>query len=453
MGTMPENKLLLSISIPMMISMLVQALYNIIDSMFVARLSENALTAVSLTFPIQMFMISVSVGTGIGINALLSRSLGERNETLANQTANIGIFLNIVSSLVFTLIGLFFSRIFFTLQVDVPEIVQHGTDYMFYTCVFSLGAFGQIVFSRLLQSTGKTFYSMVIQLAGAVLNILLDPILIFGLFGCPAMGVKGAAIATVIGQTVAMLLGIYFNLKYNREITLSLRAMKPNRIVIKRIYAVGLPSIIMQSAASVMGFAFNAILLSFNETAVAVFGVYFKIQGFFFMPVFGLNNGIVSIIAYNYGAKEAQRIVKTTKLSVIYAVAMLTVGFLVFQLMPGQLLQIFKASEEMLAIGTVAFRYISPSFLIAGFVIVFSSVFQALGHGFLSMVISLIRQLVVLIPVAYLLSLTGNLNLIWLSYPVAEIFAGALAVFYYLRVYRKVILPLNDRQEPDKIAV
>ncbi len=452
MGTMAENRLLLSISVPMMISMLVQALYNIVDSMFVSRVSEDAFIAVSLTYPVQIFMIAVSVGTGIGINALLSRSLGEKDLETANKTANIGILLNFISAVVFALIGLFFSRMFFEMQVASPVIIQYGYDYMFYTCIFSLGAFGQIVFSRLLQSTGKTMQSMIIQLVGAVINIVLDPILIFGYFGLPAMGVKGAAIATVIGQTLAMLLGWYLNVKYNKEIRLSFHEMKPIASIVKQIYRVGVPSIIMQTTASLMSFAFNSLLLRFTPTAVGVFNAYFKIQGFFFMPVFGLNNGIVSIVAYNFGARKPDRIIKTTKLSLIYAVAILTFGFLIFQFFPAQLLGIFQASEEMLAIGTVAFRLISPCFLIAGFVIVCSSVLQAMGWGFSSMVISLIRQLVVLVPVAYLLALSGKLDLVWLSFPCAELVAGALAFVYFVRLYRKVILPMKGQSPLDKLT-
>lgn len=452
MGTMSENSLLLSVSVPMMISMFVQALYNIVDSMFVSRVSENAFIAVSLTFPIQMFMIAVSVGTGIGINALLSRSLGEKDLETASKTANIGLFLNVISALGFALIGFFFSTIFFEMQVDVPAIISDGRDYMFYTCVFSFGCFGQIVFSRLLQSTGKTMQSMVIQLVGAVINIVLDPILIFGYFGLPAMGVKGAAIATVIGQTLSMLLGWYLNVKDNKEIHLSLREMKPTASIVKQIYKVGVPSIIMQTTASFMSFAFNSLLLGFTATAVAVFNAYFKIQGFFFMPVFGLNNGIVSIVAYNFGARKPDRIIKTTKLSLVYAGSILTLGFVVFQVFPAQLLSVFQASEEMLAIGTVAFRLISPCFLLAGFVIVCCSVLQAMGWGFSSMVISLVRQLVVLVPVAYLLSLSGKLDLVWLSFPCAELVAGALASFYFLRLYRKVILPMKEQNAGESIA-
>lgn len=451
MGVMGENKLLLTISIPMMFSMLVQALYNVVDSMFVARLSENALTAVSLTFPVQVFIIAVSVGTGIGINALLSRNLGENDLNMASKTANVGVFLNLVSSFVFLLIGVFFSRIFFEAQVDIPEIVNAGRDYMFYNCVFSIGCFGQIVYSRLLQSTGKTFYSMIIQLVGAVINIILDPIMIFGLFGCPAMGVKGAAIATVIGQAVAMLLGLYLNIKCNREIKLSWRAMKPNAVIVKRIYAVGIPSIIMQTTASIMAFAFNAILLRFTETAVALFGIYYKIQGFFFMPVFGLSNGIVSIIAYNYGAQKPKRISKTTKLSIIYAEAIMLLGFLIFQIFPGQLLSLFKASPELMEIGIIAFRLISPSFLLAGVVIVCSSVMQAVGWGFSSMMVSLVRQLVVLVPVAFLFSLSGNLNLVWLSFPCADLIACLLAILFFLRLHRKVIAPMRKKQENESL--
>lgn len=447
MGTMGENKLLLSISIPMMFSMMIQALYNVVDSIFVGQISENALTAVSLTFPIQVFMIAVSVGTGIGINALLSRNLGENDLETASKCANVGVFLNLVSSLLFTLIGLLFSRMFFEMQVNIPEIVDYGRDYMFYNCVFSLGCFGQVVYSRLLQSTGKTFYSMIIQLVGAVINIILDPILIFGLFGFPAMGVKGAAIATVIGQFVAMFLGLYLNLRYNREIKLSWRLMKPDWFMVKRIYAIAIPSIVMQTTASIMSFAFNAILLSFTETAVAVFGVYYKVQSFFFMPVFGLNNGIVSIIAYNYGAQKPDRIVKTTKLSLIYAMSILALGFLSFQFFPQAMLGLFNSSEDMLAIGIVAFRLISPFFLMAGFVIVCTSVLQAVGWGFSSMLISLVRQLVVLVPLGYLFSLTGNLPLVWLAFPCAEFVAVILAVINFSRLKKQIILPMRESQK------
>lgn len=447
MGTMPENRLLLSMSIPMMISMLVQALYNVVDSVFVSWISEDALNAVSLTFPIQNMMIAVSVGTCIGVNALLSRSLGARDQVTANQAANTGIFLSMVSYLAFALLGFFFSRTFFALQVESQAVISYGHDYMFWICVLSFGLFGQIIFSRLLLSTGKTFLSMIIQLVGAGLNIILNPIFIFGYFGFPALGVMGSALATVAGQVAGMVLAIYLHQKHNQEIQLSLSQMlRPAGQVVRKIYAVGVPSIIMQSISSVMVFSVNQVLLAFTETATAVFGIYFKIQGFFFMPVFGLNNGVVPIVAYNYGSRNPARIVKITKLSILYAVLMLTLGFLVFQLFPAQLLHLFKASEEMMAIGIPALRYISPSFLLAGLVIVATSVFQALGRGFLSMMISLVRQLLFLVPAAYLLSLTGNLNLVWLSFPIAEVAAGILSVVFLKRVYRQIILPMREER-------
>jgi len=444
---MPENRLLLSISIPMMISMLVQALYNVVDSVFVSWISEDALNAVSLAFPIQNLMIAVSVGTCIGVNALLSRSLGARDQEMANQAANTGIFLSMASYLVFAIIGIFFSRTFFALQVESEAVIGYGFDFMFWICVLSFGLFGQIIFSRLLQSTGKTFLSMIVQLVGAVLNIILNPIFIFGYFGFPAMGVVGSAMATVVGQIVGMVLAIYLHQKYNKEIQLSLvQIICPSGLVIRKIYAVGFPSIIMQSISSIMVLAVNQILLAFTQTATAVFGIYFKIQGFFFMPVFGLNNGIVPIIAYNYGSRKPTRIVNTTKLAVLYAVAMLTLGFLVFQLFPAPLLRIFKASEDMIAIGVPALRYISPSFLLAGLVIVATSVFQAMGRGFLSMMISLVRQLIFLVPAAYLLSLTGNLNLVWLSFPIAEVAASILSAVFLKKVYQQVILPMQKNE-------
>ena len=444
MGSMPENRLLLSMSVPMMISMLMQALYNIVDSMFVSRISEDALTAVSLTFPIQTLMIAVGVGTGIGINALLSRSLGEKENKTANKAANVGVFVTLASSIPFMLLGLFFSRTFFAWQVKSEAIIAYGHDYMFYICVLSFGLFGQLVFTRLLQSTGKTMHSMLVQLVGVALNIILNPLLIFGLYGFPEWGIAGSAIATVIGQAVAMVLSIILNITHNKEIHLSLREMKPDFVIMKQIYAVGLPSILLQTAASVMAFGVNQILLTFTETAAAVFGAYVKIQGFFFMPVFGLNNGIVPIIAYNHGAKKPERIMKTTKLSMIYAVSILTVGFLVFQLMPQQLLYLFDASEDMLEIGVTALRIISPCFPIAAFVIITSSVLQALGRGFLSMMISLLRLLVFLLPIAWLLSLTGNLTLVWLSFPIAEVFAGIYCVHCLRKVYKQIILPLRQ---------
>ena len=443
MGTMPVNKLLLSVSLPMMISMLVQALYNVVDSMFVAQVSENALTAVSLAFPIQSLMIAVGVGTGVGVNAYLSRSLGEKNYKQANMVANNAIFLGLMSFIAFAIIGLLTSRTFFQSQTDIAEIVDNGTAYLLICTVCSFGIFGQFTFERLLQSTGKTLYTMITQGTGAIINIILDPIFIFGLFGLPKMGVAGAAMATVIGQTVAMSLAIYFNIKKNHEIQFKLKGFKPDGKTIKTIYAVGIPSIIMQSIGSVMVFGLNKILMMFTSTATAVFGVYFKLQSFVFMPVFGLNNGMVPIISYNYGAKNKERIMKIIKLSVVYAVGIMLFGLMIFQAFPNQLLKLFNASEEMIGIGVPALRLISLSFLFAGFCIVVSSVFQALGNGMLSLIVAFARQLLVLVPVAYILAKTLGVNAVWLSFPIAEIVSVILSALFMKYVYKKEIEPLR----------
>ena len=450
MGVMPVNRLLVSMSVPMMLSMLVQALYNVVDSMFVAQISENALTAVSLAFPAQNLMIAVATGTGVGVNALLSRCLGEKNFDHVNKTANHALFLAICNFIVFAALGLFFSRTFFLLQTDIPDIVEHGTSYLMICTVFSFGLFGEITCEKLLQSTGKTFYSMLTQGLGAILNIIFDPILIFGLFGFPKMGVAGAAAATVFGQIMAFFLGIYFNHAKNHEIKISFRGFRPQGFVIKNIYAVGVPSIIMASIGSVMTFGMNKILIAFTSTASAVFGVYFKLQSFIFMPVFGLNNGMVPIVAYNYGAAKPDRIIQTIKLSVIYAVSIMLIGFAVFQLFPDRLLAIFNASDNMLEIGIPALRTISFSFLLAGFCIVCSSVFQALAHGMLSLWISVLRQLVVLLPVAFILSRVGGLSVIWFAFPIAEVCSVVISSLFLRYVYKKEILPLKDRVQGQK---
>lgn len=442
MGTMPVNRLLLSMAVPIMISMLVQALYNVVDSIFVSRVGENALTAVSLAFPVQSLMIAISVGTGVGINALLSRSLGEKNFDEADRAANNGVFLAVMGSLVFMLFGFFFAKQFFLSQTSDPEIIGYGVQYLQICTIFSIGMFGQMTFERIMQSTGKTMYTMVTQGAGAILNIILDPILIFGLLGMPAMGVSGAAVATVIGQCVAMLLALFFNLTKNKEIKLTIKGFRPNGGTIKRIYAVGIPSIIMQSIGSVMVLGMNNILMSFSSTATAVFGVYFKLQSFVFMPVFGLNNGMVPIISYNYGARHKHRMVKTMKISVMYAVAIMLVGLLIFQVGPGMLLGMFNASEDMMGIGTIALRTISWSFLFAGFSIVISSVFQALGNGMYSLIVSVVRQLMVLLPIAWLLSKSGNVNLVWLAFPLAELIAAIVTALFMKKVNRVIIHPM-----------
>ena len=444
MGTMPVNKLLISMSLPMMISMLVQALYNIVDSIFVSRISENALTAVSLAFPIQSLMIAVAVGTAVGVNALLSRSLGEKEFERANQTAENGIFLAMVSFLIFVLVGAFVSEPFFRSQTKIEEIVIFGREYLTVCCCASLGIFMQCMFERLLQSTGKTMYTMFTQGLGAITNIILDPILIFGYFGMPKMGVTGAAVATVIGQFFAALLAIYFNFKKNDEIHISFRKFKPNWGLIGTIYQVGLPSIIMQAIGSVMTYGMNLILVSFTETATAVFGVYFKLQSFIFMPVFGLNNGMVPIIAYNYGAGKKERVVHTIRLSAVYAVSIMLVGLAVMELFPQVLLGFFQASDKMLAIGVPALRIICLSFAFAGFCIVIGSVFQALGNGVYSMVVSIARQLLVLLPAAYLLSLLGNVNYVWWAFPIAEIVSLSLTVLFFIRINKKIISHIGE---------
>ena len=443
MGVMPINRLLLTMSGPMMISMLIQALYNVVDSMFVSYISEAALTAVSLAYPVQNLMIAVATGTGVGVNALLSRNLGEKNFAVANRTAGNAIFLGLVSSAVFMVLGIF-SRLYFAVQVTDPEIISLGHDYLFLIMLLSVGCFGQVMLSRLLQSTGKTFYSMVIQVVGAVLNIILDPLLIFGLGPFPALGVKGAAIATVISQLVGTAMGVWYNLKKNEEITITREDLRPSGPIISRIYSVGVPSILLQTVASVLIFGLNQILVSFTETATAVYGVFFKLQGFAFLPIIGMNNGMVPIIAYNYGARKPDRIMQVIKLAMTYALCIMIVAVLVFQFLPDRLLGIFQASEDMLAIGIPALRTLSWSFLFGGVTIVLSSVFQALGRGIQSMLISIFRQLLIVLPLAFLLSRTGNLNLVWWAFPVSDVLALIFAAYLLNRTYRQVIVPLED---------
>lgn len=435
---MPIDKLLLSMSLPMMISMLVQALYNIVDSIFVSQINEYALRAVSLAFPVQNLMIAVAVGTAVGINAFLSRTLGEKEFEKANIITVNGIFIEIISYVVFALIGIFVSGPFFTSQTDIPEVREYGVTYLTICCVASLGVFMQTVFERLLQSTGKTLFTMITQGVGAIINIILDPILIFGYFGLPEMGVAGAALATVIGQMVAATLAVIFNLKYNHEIKISFKGFRPNGRLIGQIYKVGVPSIVVQSIGSIMTYGMNLILAAFGA-AQTVFGVYFKLQSFIFMPVFGLNNGMVPIIAYNYGAGKKERVIKTMKSSIKYAVGIMLVGLLIMELFPAQLIGFFNATPELLEIGVPALRTICLSFLFAGYCIVTGSVFQALGNGVYSMVISIARQLCVLLPIAKLLSLSGNINLVWWAFPIAELMSVALSTYFLVRIYRKII--------------
>ena len=444
MGIMPVNKLLLSMSLPMMASMLVQALYNIVDSMFVARLSENALTAVSLAFPAQNLMIAVGTGTGVGINALISRSLGEKNKERANLIANNGLMLYALSGLVFAIFGMFGTELFFRAQTSDPEIVRLGTEYLRICCMLSVAIFLQFGFERVLQATGRTFYTMLTQGLGAIINIIMDPILIFGLFGAPALGIKGAAIATVLGQVCAACFALWFNKKKNDDIVINPKKYHLQAHAVKAIYSIGIPSICMVSIGSIMTFGMNKILIAFTSTAAAVFGVYFKLQSFIFMPVFGMNNGMVPIIGFNYGARKPDRLMQTVRLATKYAMSMMGAGMIAFWAFTPQLLGIFNASEQMLSIGIPALRLISLSFLLAGFNIIRISTMQALGHGIVSLVISIMRQLVVLLPCAFIFSRVWGLNATWAAFPIAELAALAVTIVLFRKVYHNEIQPIFD---------
>ena len=444
MGVMPIDKLIISMSLPIMISMLVQALYNIVDSIFVAMISENALTAVSMAFPIQNLMIAVGVGTAVGVNALLARSLGEKDTEKVNKVAENAVFLILVSYLLFLIIGLFFAEPFFRSQTDIEEIIVYGKQYLTICCCLSFGIFTQLMFERMLQATGKTVYTMITQTTGAVINIILDPILIFGLFGAPKMGVTGAAAATVIGQCVACVVAGICNHKFNHEVRLSFRGFRPDLKIIGHIYAVGIPSIIMQSISSIMTYCMNLILVQFTVTATAVFGVYFKLQSFFFMPVFGLNNGITPIIAYNYGARHRKRMLKTVKVSMSIAFCFTFIGFLAFEFIPKTLLGLFSASEDMLTIGIPALRIIGIHYLIAWFCIIAGTVFQALGKAVFSMIVSIMRQLFVLIPAAYILASIGGLHAVWWSFPIAEIISLIVSVTFLVVINRTIIQKIPE---------
>ncbi len=439
MGVMPVGKLIITMSLPIMASMLVQALYNIVDSIFVAMLSENALTAVSMAFPIQNLMIAVATGTAVGVNALLARALGAKDHEKVQKVASNAVILALASYLLFVLVGLFGVKLFFESQTDIKELIDYGSQYTVICCLFSFGVFVQVFFERMLQATGKTIYTMYTQGIGAIINIIMDPILIFGLFGMPKMGVAGAAAATVMGQIIAAILAVYFNVTKNHEVQIRLKGIKPDFKIIGQIYGIGIPSIIMASIGSIMNYAMNRILIGFTSTATAVFGVYFKLQSFIFMPVFGLNNGVIPILAYNYGAGKRERVLRTLKLSMIYAISIMAVGTAVFQLIPGVLLELFNASELMLELGVPALRTISVSFVIAGFCIACGSAFQALGMAIYSMFVSVARQLLVLVPLAYALSLLGNVSYVWWAFPIAELMSLFVTIFFMLRLNRRVI--------------
>ncbi len=443
MGVMPVKKLIITMSLPMMISMLVQALYNVVDSIYVSRISEAALTSVTMAFPLQNLMIAVGSGTGVGINALLSRSLGEKRFDRSDAAAGNGLFLTIVNYIVFLVIGLFLAGTFIGTQTSDPGIAGDGTTYLRIVCCLSLGLFFQMTFERLLQSTGRTLYSMISQGAGAVINIILDPILIFGLLGMPRLGVVGAAYATVIGQFCAAFIGLFLNVKKNSDIHFSLKGVfSPNKEIIGEIYKVGVPSVLMISVGSVMTYLMNLILSGFSSTAVAVFGVYFKLQSFVFMPVFGLNNGLIPVLAYNYGARNKSRIQESLRFAMLLAVSIMTAGTFIFELIPSVLLKLFDASEDMMRIGIPALRIICLSFPIAGACIAMGSIFQAFARSVNSLIVSVGRQLVVLIPVAFLLSRFGNVNLVWVAFPIAEFVSGILSVVLFRRLYKEVVEPM-----------
>ena len=442
MGVMPVGKLLANMALPMILSMLVQALYNVVDSVYVSRISESAVTALSLAFPVQNLQIGFAVGIGVGVNSLLSKSLGEKNQEAANRAAGNGMVLMFIVTAVFMLFGIFGTRPYYEMQSTVADTVEGGIAYTSICCIFTMGIFMEILGERLLQATGRTVYTMITQGVGAIVNILLDPVFIFGWFGIPAMGIAGAAVATVIGQWIAAFLALYFNEKHNPEVQFGKRYAKLEWKTVRTILTVGIPSIIMNGIGSFMNFGMNQILQGFTETATSVFGIYFKLQSFFFMPLFGINNATISIIAFNYGARKPERIMKTLKIASMSALGLMTAGLLAFQLIPDVLLGLFNPSSTFLEIGRVALRTISWSFPVAAVCISLGASFQALGNGMYSTITSLCRQLLVLLPVAYLMSLSGNVDYVWLSYPIAEIVSGSLTVFFFTRIYRQKIKPL-----------
>ena len=439
MGVMPVNKLLLSMSLPMMASMLIQALYNIVDSIFVARVSENALSAVSLAYPVQTLMIALLGGTSVGMNALLSRSLGEKDQEKVNQVATNTVFVAGVIYFILLVMGIFLVEPFFYSQTSDPEIVEYGIEYLRVILCCSMGICAQFIFEKMLQSTGKTVCTMITQMTGAIINLILDPIFIFGYFGVPAMGVRGAAIATVAGQIIAGTLAFVMNVKMNHEVHLNFKGFRPSGHIIAQIYKIGLPSIVMQSIGSIMVYGMNQILMAFSSTATAVFGVYFKLQSFVFMPVFGMNNGLVPIVAYNFGARKKERLLKAFKLAILYAEVIMVVGMIVCFLFTEQLLLMFDASEQMLSIGVPALRIICIHFVLAGYDIIGGTLCQALGNAVYSMITSICRQLLVLLPVAFALSLMGNVNLVWWSFPIAELFAVVLNTIFLIKTNKNII--------------
>ena len=443
MGTMPEGRLIVTISFPIMLSMLVQALYNIVDSAFVARISEDALTAVSLAFPVQLLMIAVATGAGVGVNALLSRRLGQKKQAEADAVAVNGIFLSICFWLAFAVLGLLFGRGFIALFTDVPAIVDMGAGYVTVVTTASCGVFLLFVAERLMQATGNTVYHMVTQLIGALLNCVLDPILIFGLFGCPALGTTGAALATVLSQITAMSIGFFINVRFNQDVRIHVRGFRPDVRILAEIVRIGLPAALQQSLLSVLTVGLNRILMPFSQTAVGFYGVYYKLQNFLFMPVYGLNNALIPMIGYNYGAKNRRRIERITRYALLLALGIMAAGTLLFEALPVPLLRLFDASDAMLALGVPAIRIISASFCLAGVSVILSGCMQGLGRGSESLIVALLRQLVLLLPAAVLLSRV-SLSALWLAFPLAEACGLAAAVLLHRRVCSRLLAGLPE---------
>ena len=444
MGVMPVGKLLVNMALPMIISMIVQALYNVVDSIYVSQISESAVTALSLAFPIQNVQIGLAIGTGVGINSLLSKSLGEKKQENANYAAGNGITLVAIFAAAMMLFGAFGVEPYFRMQSSVAETVEGGIAYSRIICLLTLGMYVQVTMEKLLQSTGRTLQSMIIQGTGAIINILLDPVFIFGWFGIPAMGIAGAAIATVIGQWVGALLGIFLNIRYNHDIQLGLKYLKLRRRIVAPILTVGVPSIVMNCIGSVMNFGMNQIFQRFSETATGVFGIYYKLQSFFFMPLFGMNGATISIIAYNYGARKPDRMMKTLKIACGAALAVMFAGLLAFELVPELLLGMFNPSEEFLRIGCSALRTISLHFPVAAICIMLGASFQALGNGIYTTISSVFRQLLALLPAAYLLSLSGEVNRVWWSFPIAEVVSALVTLYFFRKIYRQKIRPMFE---------
>lgn len=442
MGTMPEGKLIITMSFPIMLSMLVQALYNIVDSAFVARISEDALTAVSLAFPVQLLMIAVATGTGVGVNALLSRRLGQKRQAEANAVAVNGVFLSVCFWLVFAVLGLLFGRAFIALFTEVPAVIEMGTSYVTVVTVASCGVFLLFVAERLMQATGNTVYHMVTQLIGAVLNCILDPIMIFGFLGFPALGTTGAALATVLSQIIAMSIGFFINVRFNHDVQLQVRGFRPDGAILGEIVRIGLPATVQQSLLSILTVGLNRILMPFSQTAVSFYGVYYKLQNFLFMPVYGLNNALIPMIGYNFGAKNRRRIERITRYALYLAVGIMAAGTVLFEALPVPLLRLFDASDAMLVLGVPAIRIISASFCFAGASVILSGCMQGLGRGSESLWVALLRQLIVILPAAVLLARV-SLNAVWFAFPLAEAAGLAAALLLHRRVTRRLLSPLG----------